>query len=56
MGSLAKTDGARMMGMRDPGHDEDPKSICVLCSETIKHYKRDCLLDSPSLTTTIFPQ
>ena len=25
MGSLAKTDGARMMGMRDPGHDEDPK-------------------------------
>ena len=27
MGSLAKTDGARIMGMKDPGHDEDPKKF-----------------------------
>ena len=27
MGALAKTDGARIMGMRDPGHDEDPKKF-----------------------------
>ena len=27
MGSLAKTDGARIMGMRDPGHDEDPRKF-----------------------------
>ena len=27
MGALAKTDGARIMGMRDPGHDADPKKF-----------------------------
>ena len=27
MGPLAKTDGARIMGMRDPGHDEDPRKF-----------------------------
>ena len=27
MGSLAKTDGARIMGMKDPGHDKDPKKF-----------------------------
>ena len=27
MGSLAKTDGARIMGIKDPGHDEDPKKF-----------------------------
>ena len=27
MGALAKTDGARIMGMKDPGHDEDPKKF-----------------------------